>query len=79
MSLFLRAQLWLDKKRFGSLGPSVVRVSKVRIIKGPCESVDIVARRKQVYIGWLEATVLLLSTYQKRRRRLYVHSTYLAA
>lgn len=41
ISLFLQARLWLGKKRYGSLGPSVVRVSKVRIIKGPCESVEL--------------------------------------
>ncbi|MCJ1252258.1 hypothetical protein MMC24_000062 [Lignoscripta atroalba] len=39
--LFLRARLWLGKKRFGSYGPSAVRVSKVRIIKGPCESAEL--------------------------------------
>ena len=43
MSLFLRARLWLGKKRFGSLGPSVVRVSKARVIKGPCELVELEA------------------------------------
>lgn len=41
ISLFLRARLWLGKKRFGSLGPSVVRVSEARIIKGPCESAEL--------------------------------------
>ncbi|KAJ9657866.1 hypothetical protein H2198_004062 [Neophaeococcomyces mojaviensis] len=35
-SLFLRARLWLGKKRFGFLGPGVVRVNENRIIKGPC-------------------------------------------
>src|SRR5271163_3198925 len=43
MSLFLKARLWSGKKRFGSFGPSVVRVSKARIIKGPCESVELEA------------------------------------
>ncbi|CAP79139.1 hypothetical protein E8E15_008489 [Penicillium rubens] len=40
-SLFLRARLWLGEKRFGSLGPSVVKVSETRIIKGPCESAEL--------------------------------------
>ncbi|KIW77208.1 hypothetical protein Z517_09654 [Fonsecaea pedrosoi CBS 271.37] len=37
ISLIVRARLWLGKKRFGFLGPTVIRVSKNRIIKGPCE------------------------------------------
>jgi hypothetical protein len=43
MSLLLRARLWWGKIRFGSLGLSVVRVSKARIIKGPCESAELEA------------------------------------
>jgi tRNA A-37 threonylcarbamoyl transferase component Bud32 len=43
MSLLLEARLWWGKKRFGSLGPSVVRVSKDRVIKGPCESAELEA------------------------------------
>lgn len=42
ISLFLKVRLWVGRKRFGSLGPSVVRVSRARIIKGPCESVELV-------------------------------------
>lgn len=34
--------MWLGEKRFGSnLGPSVVRVSKTRIVKGPCERAEL--------------------------------------
>ena len=34
--------MWLGKKRFGSnLGPSVVRLSKTRLIKGPCERAEL--------------------------------------
>jgi tRNA A-37 threonylcarbamoyl transferase component Bud32 len=43
MSLFLPARLWWGKKRFGDFGLSVVRVSKDRIIKGPCESAELEA------------------------------------
>jgi len=43
MSLYLRARLWWSKKRFGSLGLRVVRVSKARIIKGPCDSAELEA------------------------------------
>ncbi|EXJ91609.1 hypothetical protein A1O3_00157 [Capronia epimyces CBS 606.96] len=42
ISLFLRARLWLGKKRYPTfLGPSVVRVSKTRLIKGPCQSPEL--------------------------------------
>lgn len=44
-SLLLRARLWLGKKRFPSLGLSVVRVSRSRIIKGPCEPSELEAMR----------------------------------
>ena len=43
MSLFLRARLWWGKKRFADFGRGVVRVSKTRIVKGPCESAELEA------------------------------------
>lgn len=40
--LLLQTRMWLGKKRFGSnLGPSVVRLSKTRLIKGPCERAEL--------------------------------------
>jgi hypothetical protein len=50
MSLFLRAWLWWGKQRFGDLGLSVVRVSKARIIKGPCESAGRSPKRRRVLL-----------------------------
>ncbi|KIW16578.1 hypothetical protein PV08_03766 [Exophiala spinifera] len=43
--LYLQARLWSGKKFFGSLGPSVTRVSGCRVNKGPCESAEIEAER----------------------------------
>lgn len=41
ITLLVRARIWLGTKRFGSLGPGVVRVSETRIIKGPCKSPEL--------------------------------------
>ena len=42
-------------------------------------TVMLVACNKQVYIGWLEATVLSVYLPEEKRKSMYVHSTFLAS
>ena len=42
-------------------------------------TVMLVACNKQVYIGWLEATVLSVYLPEEKRKSMYVHSTFLVS
>ncbi|OAP55770.1 hypothetical protein AYL99_09922 [Fonsecaea erecta] len=74
-SLLFRARLWLGTKRFGLLGPSSVRVSSNRIIKGPCEPVELEALK---YVR--QHTSIPVSKVHRTHRldgRLYIEMEYI--
>lgn len=75
LSFLLRARLWLGKKRFGSLGPSVVRVGELRIIKGPCELVELEGL-KYVAQNTSIPVPMVLRTYRVGRH-LYIEMEYI--
>ncbi|KAJ9298953.1 hypothetical protein DTO271G3_3195 [Paecilomyces variotii] len=42
-SFILQVRLLIGKKVFGSLGPTIVKISRNRVIKGPCQSAELEA------------------------------------